>query len=88
MYDFDLTDEFRKVLQKLAKKNPVIARAVNRKIKEIINRDSVDSYKNLMHGLKHLKRVHITDWLVMTFEEKENIILFVNLASRDEVYKR
>ncbi|MBT5022236.1 hypothetical protein HOK51_00745 [Candidatus Woesearchaeota archaeon] len=92
MFEFDLSDKFRKTLIKLSKKDPIIARAINRKIKEIINRseEEIHIYKNLMHGLKNLKRVHITEWLIMTFEvDLENkIILFTNIASRDDVYKR
>ena len=92
MFEFDFSDDFRKVLEKLSKKDPVIAQAINRKIKEIISRDdkSILVYKNLSHDLKNLKRVHITEWLIITFEVQldKNTILFVNIASRDEVYKR
>ena len=92
MFEFDFSDEFRKIFKKLSKKNPSIAKAINRKVKEIIARDktSIMAYKNLSHGLKNLKRVHITDWLVITFEVQlnENFVLFVNIASRDEVYKK
>ncbi|MBU0615979.1 MAG: hypothetical protein KJ601_07865 [Nanoarchaeota archaeon] len=90
MFEFDLSDDFKKILSKLAKQDPVIARSINRKIKEIISRDdvSIDGYKNLSHDLKNLKRVHITEWLVITFEVRQGFILFVNIASRDEVYKR
>ena len=92
MFEFDFSYEFRKILDKLSKKDPVIARAINRKVKEIISRDneSITAYKNLRHDLKNLKRIHITEWLVMAFEAnlEENFILFVNIASRDEVYKK
>ena len=92
MFEFDLSDEFGKALKKISKKDPVMARSINRKIKEIINRDaeSIQAYNNLMHDLKNLKRVHITEWLVMTFEvdPKNNFILSTKLASRDDVYKR
>lgn len=92
MFDFDISDEFRKTLEKLAKRNIVIANAINKKIKEIVSKDkqSVVIYKNLRYDLKNLKRVHITDWLVMTFEVDldRNFILFVKIAHRDEVYKK
>ena len=47
-------------------------------------------YKNLRHDLKSLKRIHITDWLIMTFEVdlNRNFILFVKISHRDDVYKR
>lgn len=92
MFEFDGTDKFNKTLEKLSKRNPVIATAVNRKIKEIINRDkqAVMAYKNLRHDFSNLKRVHITEWLVMTFEVnlEKNFILFERLAPTKEVYKR
>ena len=92
MFEFDLSDEFRKILKKLSKKSPVIAKAINRKIREIISMDkeAVLSYKNLRYGLRNIKRVHITDWLVITFEVQleNNFILFVKIESRDKVYKR
>jgi YafQ family addiction module toxin component len=92
MFEFDFSDEFRRIFKKLSKKDPVIAKAINRKIKEIISRDpkSVMAYKNLSHGFKNLKRIHITEWLVITFEVdlNHNLILFVKIASRDEAYKR
>ncbi|MBU1201786.1 MAG: type II toxin-antitoxin system RelE/ParE family toxin [Nanoarchaeota archaeon] len=92
MFEFDITDDLKKILKKLANKNPLIARAINRKIKEIINRDkeSINIYKNLSYGLNNLKRVHITDWLVMTFEVDINkeFILFINVEHRDKVYKK
>lgn len=92
MFDFDLSDEFRKTLEKIAKKSPVSAQSINKKVKEIISRDkqSIVMYKNLRHDLKNLKRVHITGWLVITFEVNlnKNFILFVNIAHRDDVYKK
>lgn len=92
MFEFDLSDDFRRVFKKLSKKSPVIAKSINRKIREIISRDkkSVMLYKNLRYDLKNIKRVHITDWLVITFEIQleDNFILFVKIESRDRVYKR
>ena len=92
MFEFDFSDEFRKIFSKLSKKDPIIAEAINRKVKEIVSRDekSVMAYKNLSYNLKNLKRTHITEWLVITFDVQldKNFILFVNIAPRDEVYKR
>ncbi len=92
MFQFDFSDYFRRTLNKLAKKDPVIAKAINKKVKEIISRDneSVMLYKNLSKDLKTLKRIHITQWLVMTFavELDKNLILFVNIEHRDKVYKK
>ena len=92
MFEFDFSEDFRRILGKLSKKDPIIAKAITRKVKEIICRDdkSVMAYKTLRYDFKNLKRAHITEWLVITFEVQleKNLVLFVNIASRDEVYKR
>lgn len=69
MFELHLNDEFKKTLDKLQKKNPVIALAVNRKIKEIITRDekTINAYKNLKYNFKAYKRAHITNSIVMLF---------------------
>lgn len=91
MFDFDFSDEFRKTLAKLLKKDPNIAKAINKKVREIISRDktAIELYKNLRHDLKSMKRVHITQWLVMTFnvDLNKNKLVFLKIAHRDDVYK-
>ncbi len=91
MFEYDATDEFRKILEKLKKKDPVIAVAINKKIKEIITRDkdTINAYKNLKHSLKNFKRIHITKSLIMIFEVKlnENLIIFNTIKHRDDAYK-
>ena len=92
MFEFDFSDKFRLTFKKIAKKNNAIAEAINRKVKEIINRDadSINAYRNLTKEMSNFKRVHITGWLVMIFEVdiKNNFILFSKIGHRDEIYKK
>ncbi|MEK6823481.1 MAG: hypothetical protein AABY06_00450, partial [Nanoarchaeota archaeon] len=70
MFDFDLSDELKIILKKLAKKDKKKVEIINKKIKEIINCDkiSINHYKNLRYDLKEFKRVHIDNSFVLTFK--------------------
>jgi YafQ family addiction module toxin component len=91
MFEYNLSEEFQEIIQKISKKNPALAIAINRKIKEIVSRDTntIVAYKNLRYSLKNYKRVHITGNVVMIFrvEILENKILFITIKHRDDVYK-
>ena len=53
MFDFDLSDELKIILKKLAKKDKKKVEIINKKIKEIINCDkiSINHYKNLRYDM-------------------------------------
>ncbi len=89
-FNFDLSDELKAVLRKLSKKDLKRVLIVNKKIKEVINNDedSVDRYKNLKHGLKEYKRVHIDKSFVLVFkvDKPRNHILFDRMAHHDDIY--
>ncbi|MBS3166387.1 addiction module toxin RelE [Candidatus Woesearchaeota archaeon] len=90
MFDFDCSDELKLVLRKLSKKDKKKVEIINKKIKEIVNSDhqSIDHYKNLREGMKHLKRVHIDKHFVLTFSvnKEKNFILFVDFEHHDNIY--
>ena len=90
MFNFDLTDELREKLDKVANKYPKMALILNKKIKQIINNDNetIEHYKNLRHDLSDLKRVHIDKHFVLTFkvDKEKNFILFVDFDHHDKVY--
>lgn len=90
MFSFDLSDDLREKLNKLAKKSPKTAIIINKKIKQIINNDNetVDHYKNLRHDLSDQKRVHIDQHFVLTFkvDKEKNFILFVDFDHHDKIY--
>ena len=91
LFEFDLSDDFRKSLEKLSKKDKKLSLEFNNKIKEIISRDSeiVDFYKNLRGNMSEFKRVHVRNWFVVIFKvyKKENLIRFIKLGHRKDAYK-
>lgn len=92
MFNFNLTDELKSITEKLAKKDKKRAEIINKKIKQIVNSNSIsiEHYKNLRHGLKDFKRVHIDSSFVLVFKAdiKNNFILFVDFDHHDKIYKK
>ena len=90
MFDFNISDELRLKLRKLVKKDKKKVQIINKKIKEVINKDldSINHYKNLKYDLKGLKRVHIDKHFVLTFkvDYENNFILFADFDHHDNVY--
>lgn len=90
MFDFDLSDELKFKIKKLAKKDRKRAEIINKKIKEVINSDlnSINHYKNLRYDMKEFKRVHIDSSFVLTFKVdiKNKFILFVDIDHHDNIY--
>jgi YafQ family addiction module toxin component len=90
MFDFDITDELKFVIGKIAKKDKKRVEILNKKIKQIINCDSVSiqHYKNLRHDLKEFKSVHIDTSFVLVFkvDTQNNFILFIDFDHHDRVY--
>jgi len=90
MFDFNLTDELKLKIKKLAKKDKKKVEIINKKIKQIINssEESIDHYKNLKNDLKNLKRVRIDKHFVLTFKVnvKDNFILFIDFDHHDNIY--
>ena len=86
-FEFTLSKKLRKFLDKLSKKNKKLAIALQKKINQIINLDkeSINHFKNLKKPLNSLKRGHIENF-VLTFQLKENIIIFEDFAHHDKAY--
>ena len=92
MFDFNLTDEFKLIIGKLAKKDKKRSEIINKKIKQVINSDSasIQHYKNLKHDLREFKAVHIDSSFVLVFkvDVAKNFILFVDFDHHDKIYKK
>jgi len=60
MFNFDLTDELKFIIRKLCKKDRKRVEIINKKIRQIINCDSVSiqHYKNLRHDFDHHDKVY------------------------------
>ena len=90
MFNFDLSDELKFKIIKLAKKDRKRVEIINKKIKEVINSDleSIKHYKNLRYDMKEFKRVHIDSSFVLTFkiDLQNKFVLFVDLDHHDNIY--
>lgn len=90
MFDYDFSDELQIIIKKLNKKDRKRSLILAKKIQEIVDndKDSIERYKNLRHGLKNRKRVHIDKHFVLTFrvDKEKNFILFVDFDHHDRIY--
>lgn len=90
MFDFDLSDELKVIIKKLARKDKKKVEIINKKIREIIQNDaiSINRYKNLKYSLKDRKRVNINKHFVLTFKVdiEKKFILFLDFDHHDKIY--
>lgn len=87
MYDFDVSEKFQNILEKLSRKDKLSHKRVIKKIEEIVNSYNVENYKNLRNDLSNFKRVQIGEKvLIFKFDKKENKILFEDFAHHDKIY--
>ena len=90
MFSFDVSEEIKKKLKLLSKRDKGFCEAVNKKVREIIsnNATTIDHYKNLRYDLSDNKRVHVHKSFVLTFKVRKdiNFIYFEKLRHHDDVY--
>jgi len=90
MFNYDFTDELKAIIKRLNKKDKKKSFIIAKKVEEIIDNDiqSIDRYKNLRSPLHYLKRVHIDQHFVLTFQvnKENNFILFVDFDHHDNIY--
>lgn len=89
MFEFDITDILKKKLEKVGKKDKILALNFYKKIKEIISRDqkTIQMYKNLKSPMNEYKRIHLTDNYILLFKVQKNKIIFIDIKHWDDVYK-
>lgn len=87
---YKLSKNLERILEKLSKKDKVAYEQILNKIKEIINCEDPESYKNLRSPLQHLKRIHIKKSFVLVFnyDKKNDFLYFVDYDHHDNVYKK
>ena len=87
---FDISPKLERILDKLGKKDRELALAVRKKIQQIIETDpsSIDErFKNLRHGMSHLKRVQVGSFILF-FRLEKDIVIFEDFSHHDDAYKR
>ena len=89
MFSYDITDILRKKLEKIGKKDKILALNFYKKVQEIIYRDSksINMYKNLKSPMNTYKRIHLTDNYILLFAVEKNHIIFIDIKHWDDVYK-
>ena len=90
MFSYDITDNLRKKLKVLGKKDKILARTFKRKLLEVISRDekSINSYKNLRSPLHEYKRIHLADNYILIFsvDTRKKHVVFIDITHRDKAY--
>lgn len=83
-----ISDECEKTIEKSCKKNLVLRKALEKKMKEIVQ--NPQHFKPLRHNLAGERRVHILKSFVLKYEVDENarIVTFLFFGHHDEAYKR
>lgn len=88
IYNIELTDDCKKAVDKLCKKNSVLKIAIQKKISEII--ENPERYKPLRNELAGEYRVHILKSFVLKFIVKKeiNTVIFITFEHHDEAYRK
>jgi YafQ family addiction module toxin component len=88
MYSYNYSDNLKRILKKLYRKDKSLYEQLLKKIEEVINSYNVENYKNLRHNMKDSKRVHIGHFvLVFQYNKNSNTILFDDFDHHDNIYK-
>ena len=85
-----ITEHLKKILRKIKKKYPETFKAINNKIREVVNSEDIEHYKPLTHSMKNMKRVHISKSFVLVFEydRQEDFLKFIDYDHHDVIYKK
>ena len=88
MLKYEIKPSLLKKLNKIRSKDTKAYTNILEKIKEIINSDNIEHYKNLKKPMQHLKRVHVNTHFVLTFNysKKDNLIEFIDYEHHDKAY--
>lgn len=88
MYNFDVSENLEKILNKLSKKDKDLYNQILKKIDEVIHSENVEHYKNLRYTMQDSKRAHIGHFvLIFQYKKEEDLILFDDFDHHDNIYK-
>lgn len=79
------SEKFRKILDKLEKKDRQALRKINEQINKVLDYPEVG--KPLCHDMKNLRRMHIGSF-VLVYKILGNEIRFLDFDHHDKVYKK
>jgi YafQ family addiction module toxin component len=85
-YYLDASEKIKKIFEKIKRKDPVQARIIKRKIREIL--ENPYQFKPLKGNMSGIRRVHIGKSYVLTYEilESKKVVRLLDYAHHDNVY--
>ena len=88
MFTYIISDILKQKLEKLAKKDKILAHIFYKKVQEIINRDekTINAYKNLRSPLNDYKRIHLTGNYILLFSVKKDRVIFFDIRHWDDIF--
>ena len=88
MYNFDVSENLEKILNKLSKKDKDLYNQILKKIDEVIHSEDVEHYKNIRYNMQDSKRAHIGHFVpIFQYKKEEDLILFDDFDHHDNIYK-
>ncbi len=88
MREFEVKPDLDKKLLKLSKKDKRLYESVMNKLKEIVECENVEHYKNLRYNMKDSKRVHVGHFvLVFSYDKAKDFLSFEDFDHHDNVYR-
>lgn len=85
-YRLEITPSCKESINKATKKNPVLKKAITKKINQIL--EEPERFKPLREGLAGERRVHIMKSFVLRYSIKEDTVTLLFFGHHDEAYKR
>ena len=84
---YEFSDELKKIMEKMKKKDSEAYKALKNKIVEIVNSDP-EHYKPLKYDMKNLRSVHVKKSFVLVFEhhKSQEMIRFLDYDHHDKIY--
>ena len=89
MHRYFVSNNLRKFLRRIFKKDKIFYDKIVNKISEIINSERIEHYKNLKYNMKDSKRVHIGHFvLIFRYDKRSNTVIFDNIKHHNLVYRK
>ena len=87
---YKLSKNLERILPKLCKKDKEAYEQILNKIKEIINCEDPEHYKNLRNPLQLFKSVHIKNSFVLVFsyDKQNDFFYFIDYDHHDNIYRK
>ena len=88
MFTYGISGILSAKLEKLSRKDKILAQIFYKKVQEIINRDgkTINAYKNLRSPLNEYKRIHLTRNYILIFAVTGKHIVFIDIKHWDDIF--